>query len=210
MKIATCVDWDGMLIGLHEQGRVQLFDYQSNLWVKVNEVPLTLNSTMSLVEVRRTLQTIVIQLDGCTSMVAGALKGAARAMLEDLGLAVFTSTGLALDTLDEVALATELASVSKPKSPEKPLPLPVPVNNEPEGTYQIDLQSVLNSGASHPSKTILIPFLEKRAFQKLNVICSHKPRWMDAELARLHLRAETTLRDNGREMLIAIYPDSTI
>jgi len=182
MKIATLVNQSGGLIGLHEPGNIELFECVSGLWVKLQVIPFALHQEMGIRAVRSKLEAIFAQLEDCTSILTGELKGATGAMLKDIGFSVWTATGLALDMLDEVATAKELESIEVyQKPPTKPDHEPQLVGDIRDGVYQIDLQEILKCNSGHPSRNILIPILGEKLFQRLDIFCDHMPRCADTK-----------------------------
>lgn len=209
MKIAAFVNATGDLVGLHENGHIQIFEYQSESWVKIKEIPLSLDTGMSLPEIHKALGSAVEQFEGASAIITGPLKGASLAMLQDLRLSVWATTSMLVpEMFDMMATRKELESIPIPQKSEPVKPEPVPVKEIQKGILQINLQEVMKCGSSHPSRTILIPVLEKRAFQKLIVICDHKPRWIDGELERLHLRMEMENPNSTGENRMFIYPET--
>lgn len=207
MKIAIFVNDSGQLVGIHEQGFLQLFDKPAGFWVKESEVAVALNPGMSLAEVRSDLRNMLDGMNGCKVILTGPLMGASLAMLKDLRLEVFSGNGLGLDLLDEVAFASCNASaVGAPAPTDAPAEPPVTIHRTAEGHVEVNLLELLKHGPAHPSRTVLLPILEARDFQQLKIICDHKPRWLDAELARLSLRSDTTFPKRNQEMFIMVYP----
>lgn len=206
MKIAIFVNDAGQLVGIHEQGFLQLFDKPSGFWVKESELAVALNPEMSLAEVRSGLRNLLDGMNGCKVILTGPLMGASLAMLKDLRLEVFSGNGLGLDLLDDVAFASCNATSSPPELAPAEAEPPVPVQRTAEGYVEVNLLELLKHGPAHPSRTVLLPILEARDFQQLKIICDHKPRWLDAELARLALRSDTTFPRRNQEMFIMVYP----
>jgi hypothetical protein len=91
---------------------------------------------------------------------------------------------------------------------KKPKPSPVPVGDVRDGHYRIDLVRVLASDFRLTSKQVLIPFMEKTAFQRLEILCDHPPRWLGGECERLKCHAESEpLVVDGLQWKITVYPD---
>jgi Fe-only nitrogenase accessory protein AnfO len=77
-----------------------------------------------------------------------------------------------------------------PKDPGQSMPQPLPVGDVAFGQYQFNLAEVLQKNPTLNSREVLIPFLEKRAFQKLEIICDHLPRWFEMKADQLMLQTE--------------------
>ncbi len=72
--------------------------------------------------------------------------------------------------------------------------------------FFIDLEAVMNSDSGTTSKKVLLPFLQKENFKKLEVKCGHIPRWFEAELDPLKLKAAVEKQEGG--CLVSIVPES--
>jgi len=90
---------------------------------------------------------------------------------------------------------------------DHPIPKPLCIDNAGGGHYRIDLAKVLKDDPGLNSKDILIPFLEEAAFQKLEILCDHVPRWFDQTLVQLNLKAESQYSDAaGRQVKVIVVP----
>ncbi|MDR3228478.1 MAG: hypothetical protein LBT53_03570, partial [Puniceicoccales bacterium] len=49
-----------------------------------------------------------------------------------------------------------------------------------------------------------VPFLENTEFRKLEVVCDHRPRWLNEEMARLSLLVEETPLSDGGALLVIV------
>ncbi|HSQ40851.1 MAG TPA: Fe-only nitrogenase accessory protein AnfO [Fibrobacteraceae bacterium] len=203
MRIATYVDADGNVTTFYQPGKIFLYEQISGIWTKIKKIPLDLNLEMSLPEVRVRLRAMVPQLDDCKVFLAGDVKGLPYAILEGMGFNIWKSSGSVLEQLDYVAQKEFEAS----EEAKKPKPMPLPVGDPRDCNYRINLAEVLNSDSNLTSKQILIPFLEKEYFNRLEIICEHPPRWMGSEMERLSLRAEAeAVGGNSHDMRILVYP----
>jgi Fe-only nitrogenase accessory protein AnfO len=68
----------------------------------------------------------------------------------------------------------------------------VPAARVPGGScFRLDMKSALSANPDLTSKGLLIPFLEKEEFERLDVILSHIPPWFDKKFGDLGLSYET-------------------
>ena len=205
MKIATFVNQEGHVAGLYESGLVRLYNQSSGVWTKEKEFPLELSRDMGLAEVRVKLRNMVSQLEDCHIFLAGEVKGVPYAILEGMDFNIWKSQGPVVEQLDFVA-AKEQEAIEAAK---KPKPEPLPVGDIRDCIFQINLQEVLASDPSLTSKSVLLPFLKNTAFQKLEILCEHAPRWLSSECESLGLRAEGDATGScgcGHEVKITVYP----
>jgi Fe-only nitrogenase accessory protein AnfO len=193
MKIATYVNGSSEVVSFYETGSVRLYEQISGLWTKKKEFPLSMHSEMNLPEVRVKLRTVVNELEDCKIFIAADVKGVPYAILEGMGFNIWKSTGSVNEQLDFVAQKEQDAI----DAANKPIPTPLAVGDIRDGFFQVNLQEILNSDPKLSSQQILIPFMEKTAFQKLEIICDHPPRWLSREFERLNLRFEAEALGGG-------------
>jgi Fe-only nitrogenase accessory protein AnfO len=203
MKIATFANKDGQAVSLYENGFLRLYERASGLWVKQKEQALSLSREMGLGEVRCRIREALEALGECKVFIAADVKGVPYAILEGLGFNIWKSEGPLLDQLDYVAQKEEEAIAAA----KRPKPQPQPVGDLRDGYYRVNLTEMQNADSSVSSQQILIPFLEKTTFDKLEILCDHPPRWLGREFERLNLRFEAEALDaHGHEVRIMVYP----
>lgn len=71
-----------------------------------------------------------------------------------------------------------------------------------DGHYRINLIAELQRDQALNSRMALIPILEGQAFEKLEILCDHVPRWFSSALIELNLRAESQVTAQGVNMLV--------
>jgi Fe-only nitrogenase accessory protein AnfO len=201
MKIAVFVDAEGRTLPFHQSGVVRLYDSPGGPWRCLRELPFEAGEGLRLAETRARMQAVVGQLEDCRVFIARTVKGVPYSILEGLGFAIWKLDGRPEGFLDYVRGEEERLRAEK----LKPKPGPLPVGDVRDGNYRIDLVKVLASDSSLSSKQVLLPFLQKTAFQKLEVLCEHAPRWFDKEFAGLKLRQES--REAGEGLcLVTVLP----
>lgn len=198
MKVAALVNSEGILSGLHEPGYLQLFSHECSLWNLDQEMEIQLHPEMSLAQVRNVLRSCSASLGTVDVLLTGPLRGASLAMLQDLGFLVWPTQGCAEELLDDAEIVyaqrnafQEESCCAKKQAAQNadPVPEPFPVGEPQKGAFRIDLEEARQKNIGHPSQTVLMPFLHKKEFQVLEILCDHKPRWLDAELFRLGLKS---------------------
>jgi Fe-only nitrogenase accessory protein AnfO len=203
MKIAAFVNARGEVADFFEEGTIGLFEKAGESWEKIQEVPLRLKEDMGLGEVKVALSASVSKVKGCDIFLLHDLRGGIKAMLEDHGFRVWKSQGNLTNQLESVALREQEFVVVE----EDPIPTPQPVGDIREACYRINLVELLESGAPHVSRDVLMPFFELVSFQRLEIVCQHTPKWFAMEFASLGLRVESTTQGPlGSEMLVVVVP----
>ena len=204
MKIAVYVNESGRVAGFCEKGTVRLYKKENGAWTQTAELPLAMHAGMGVADVRRALKTAAGYIDGCRIFIAGEVKGVPYSILEGLGYTIWKSSGPVEEQLEYVEREERAAM----EAAKKPKPSPVSVGDVRDGYYRIDLAQVLASDSRLTSKRVLIPFMEKTAFQKLEIVCGHPPRWLGGECERLKCHADPEPLDaQGRQWKITVCPD---
>ncbi|MGD9947505.1 MAG: Fe-only nitrogenase accessory protein AnfO [Desulfobulbus sp.] len=91
---------------------------------------------------------------------------------------------------------------------DRTLPTPLSVGDTSDGYYRIDLAEVLDRDPDLNSKQILIPFFQKIAFKKLEVLCDHRPKWFSKEFGSLKVCiASEVAADSGHGITVTICPN---
>jgi Fe-only nitrogenase accessory protein AnfO len=207
MKIAAIVDEEGRVVNRLENGRLRLYEQTPEGWTLLKQIGLEVRGGMGLAEVKALLKQTFAQLEDCRVFLVGELRGLLFVLLQESGFRIWKSEGNIVEQMDQV-VRKEAEAV---KVVEQPVPAPVPVGPFSEGHYQINLAEVLKNDPGLNSKQVLIPFMEKLAFQKLEILCEHLPRWFPHECERLNLRAETGAPDPARhEMKVILLPKTKI
>jgi len=90
--------------GFLEEGRICLYERDTDGWLKTREVPLALHPDLSLSEIKAAIRRAVAQLDDCTVFVVRETRGVLNAVLqEEFGFRTWKSEGLLVEQLDSVA-----------------------------------------------------------------------------------------------------------
>lgn len=212
MRIAAFVDETGNLAGLHQHGRIVLYDDASGAWILERDIPFPGAGVPTIAAVKARLAEAVQQLDDCTAFVSARSKGALNAVLqEELGFQTWHSRGRALDLLDTVALkeAERQAELAAAKEESEAVPPPMLVLERVGAEhYRADLSRFQNPDGSHDSMTALLPVLEQRAFKRLELVFDHDPKWLwrTTRDLGLKLKREIVVR-NGVMSTVTICAD---
>jgi len=205
MKIAAFVNADEEIVDFFEDGRICLFEKIAEYWETIREIPLALKDSMSLGELKHSLAASVEEMKDCDVFVLRDLRGGIKAMLEDHGFRVWKSSGCLMEQLDNVALREKELVALEQEIPS--VPAPILVGELRDACYQIDLIELLQSGMPHISRDVLMPFFETVAFQRLEIICQHVPKWFAMELTALGLRVDSTIVDpSGNKITVVVVP----
>lgn len=201
LKIAACVTQDGILTGFSDESILRLYERLPERWQPQKEIPFRVSANTGLSEIREAVRLAASDLEECQIIIVGRSKGAVCAMLGDFGFTLFVADGPMQEILDQIdrntpEVAEETASL--------PATEPYSVGDPKNGIYHLNMRAALDFDENLTSKGLLLPFLEKRSFRRLTVICDHIPRWFDDTCKRLNLQSEThdTADRNGLKLVI--------
>jgi Fe-only nitrogenase accessory protein AnfO len=202
MNIAAYVNESGEIVDFYEEGEICLFGKVADAWGITKAIPLKLKREMGIAGVRATVADSVSKLENCEVFLVRELRGIVKFYLEEQGFRVWKSEGPLVDQLDNVSLREQ--EILAEENDSAPVPAPLPVGDPADGDYRIDLAALLQSGAPHVSREILMPFFETVSFRRLEVLCEHVPKWFPMELAGLELKVETQTPDASGDGMMTV------
>ncbi len=201
--IAVYVNEEGVTALPGEKGNVRIYDKKENDWLVVREDPFELGENKSISGIRRYMQEMVQRIEGCKVFVGKAIAGQLYYVLEANGFESFEADGHPETFLDSIL---KDMTMEPRKTAEKKLSPDMYINpTEEVGVYFLNLKTALNLDCSLTSKKLLMPFLKKREFRSLEILCDHVPRWFDTDLIPMNLHA-TVIRLNDYEYRVFIMP----
>ena len=193
MKIAALVDKDGGTLSFYETGKVELHEYFSGIWTCTKNMMFSADEKSGLVYLRNSIRNMVTELGGCDVFIARTIKGIPYTIFEGLGISIWKLEGNPVRHLDFIREKEEKIKAEK----LRPKPEPVPVGDIRDGFFRLDLAKTLESDRTLTSKRIIIPFIRKTVFQRLEIICEHVPRWFASELAAMKYKFDTEDSNDG-------------
>ncbi len=201
--IAVYVNESGVTARPGEKGFVRIYEQLKSKWSISMEVPFEPEANSTIAGIRHNLQEMVQKLEGCKVFVANQVAGQLYYVLEAHGFESFEAEGEPEEFLDSIH-----ETVKQDKSVEEPSSAPKSyfIKQEEEGAYFVDLKSALNMDCSLTSKKLLMPFLKKGEFKRLEVLCDHLPRWFESELAPMKLKM-TVVKANEKESRVFIFKE---
>jgi Fe-only nitrogenase accessory protein AnfO len=235
MKIATYVDAAGNAASIYSEGVVRLYESTSGSWRLVKEVSLNVNSGMTLAQVKTALRETVGQLDDCKVLLSAEVRGLIYSLLqEENGFRVWKTEGAPEPQLKQIAAQdAELAVLREKEAAERLFAAQFSSpsggccgggggNNRKrpgaalkavqsmtetlgEGRYRINLAEILGKYKNANSMDVLFPLLEGMAFESLEILCDHIPRWFNRKLAELELEAD--IRHTARGVTALVSPN---
>ncbi|MCX6178937.1 MAG: Fe-only nitrogenase accessory protein AnfO [Chlorobiales bacterium] len=187
MNIAVLTDKEGNTLSFYESGMVKLFSNEKGTWNCIREFPFEFHEEKGLAGIQHCIHMMFSRLDECRILMVKFIKGVPLSILKESGVSVWKVDGSPMAFFEHVR-EEEKIKAEHLKTIQPPLPEPLPVGDKKHGIYAIDLVHVQAKGAGFNSKDVLLPFLQTRGFQKLEVLCDHLPKWFEKELESLKLQ----------------------
>ncbi len=193
MKIAVLVDEDGCASSFDKVGSVRIYKKTNGCW-SVKQVrrydPIDFQNAFDL---RKELRDICAWLSPCRVFVASRVKGIHLAILREYTLSIWEREKDPLLFLTQVNLSENLMKRRKKKKSRSMPAHSCVLEKKDDGLYVIDIRSTMGTHENITSKSLLRPILHTLAFEKLQVICLHEPKWLAQELPAQQLVYETCI-----------------
>jgi len=212
MKIAVLVDENGNAVPYNEGGNLALYAYEGNSWHCIKNASLSVDEGTNISEIRARIHTVIAEIEDCKVFIVEMMKSLPIAIFDGYGITVWNHIGIPNEAFNFVKEQEE-NKVLKTKSccdsprcnstcsPNAVVPAsnssPVAFQYVSEGFYTINLAKALTTDRTLNSKQILIPFFQSTAFQKLEIICDHVPKWFEREFGPLKLQFDTEESKDG-------------
>ncbi len=191
MKIAMFVDGKGNTLPFYSTGTVELYDQKQGKWVNAKSIPFSITEGMGLGEIRTTIRKMLSELDGCKIFVAAMIKGTPYTILEGMGMSIWKMKGKPVEYLSYIdEEETKLAK-------ERLIPKPSVIGDIRDGIYRINIAEAMEKNGKLTSKRLLLPFILKTSFTRLEVLCDHAPRWFEKEFPAMKLKYDIEVSADG-------------
>ncbi len=191
-EIAAILGADGSSTTLTEPGTLVVFRREKGAWTSNRSLPLALDQTQGLREMRSKMAGLLAFLGDCRIVVTKSASGALYFELEKARCTLWEITGKPDEFLDPV-WADEEKERQAERSPTAPV-LPVPKERTP-GNFFISIKEVQGKRPDISSKQVLQQFIGRGGFLVLEIICSHVPPWIEVEAERRGYTLETEQQD---------------
>lgn len=179
-EIAVLQGKDGKNVSVYEPGKIVIYRRTSGNWTPLREQNFCIDKAQGLGELRKKIAEAIAFLDECRIFVGLSVVGVPYYELEKAGFSVWEFEGRPEEFLEYILEKEEEASEQKPDI--KSLDQLGPVETG-DGCYKISLKEIQAETSGVTSKQVLLPFLRQGNSYNLEVICSHVPPWLEAELA---------------------------
>ncbi|MDQ0204905.1 Fe-only nitrogenase accessory AnfO family protein [Pectinatus haikarae] len=196
MRIAALVDNDGRTIAMNESGNLILYEQDKHAaWHEIEKCEYSLIDITDAAQIRKILRKYISTITDCHILLAKDGKAIYRMIFEDAGYHLWRLEGIAEKVLWQVAELEHAGGMKKTAQKPQTAADYHPVSKG-RGHYFIDICEVMSNHNIH-SSDVLIPFLEKRNFEVLEINCTHIPRWFENVLEPLELKLRSQYTDSG-------------
>ncbi|MFT4143091.1 MAG: Fe-only nitrogenase accessory protein AnfO [Mobilitalea sp.] len=216
MRIAVCVNAEEITSNLEDSHLVKVYEQKEEQWISLEEFPCSFELTNGISAAKDAIAKLLIQLKDCKVFVAAKISGQLYYLLESSNFNSYEAEGhplLFLDSIyeNEIKEMIQKASNEAATSTKTDLALTnffVEEIDQP-GYYNFNLKSALLQYPELSSKKLLKPFLKKRDFKELNILCDHCPKWFETELHSMALQYSTLyLTNNECQIRISLLDES--
>lgn len=182
--IAVYVNQVGATSTFKEPGFIRLYGRNDSEWILFKEYPNTIDFSMGISEIRIKLNEVVQKLDDCNIFVAKEISGQLYYVLEANAFNTYEAEGKPEEYLDSIWEVEQSEMKKKNDDKKDSTPIILQEQTDRPGVYSINLTKALNQNGTLSSKQILRPFLQKKKFESLEILCDHIPRWFETDLKR--------------------------
>ena len=191
MKIAVVENSDKKTSSIFEPGFITIYDEDGGKWTVLNRFENKVYNAKGIAAVRTAVADTVKQLGDVKIVVASEIPGIAFGTFQAAGFDIFFVENSVPDILDSVK--KEILEVINERQKETPkfdiMQFLEPGMNK--GDFSLNMEEILLKNPDLTSKKILIPYLKNGEFNRLDVICSHIPKWFYTDLGFLGFKYET-------------------
>jgi Fe-only nitrogenase accessory protein AnfO len=203
-SIAIFLNSEGLTSSLEEAGLIRVYtqNFKNDAWEVTKEFAFSLLTSASILELRNTISDMIQSIGDCRIFVAREVAGQLYSVLEANLFSIYKVRGKPEQFLDSISALEDEANN---RSLEKSQPSwCYPEKIDDQGTYYLNLQAALNADPDLTSKKILLPFLTKKDFKVLEVVCDHLPKWFDDEFKKHGLLSTSSkFQENEYKVIIS-------
>lgn len=188
-EITVHMGADGHTASLYEKGKVTVYRKNMGSWETCREMDFALDRGLGMRETRERMREITAFLAGCDIFVGLNVIGVPYFELEKSNISIWEYEGSPLAFLDSILEKEEEDRLTRDSREKTVIPVPREISG---GCYRVSIKKIQEEETGVTSKQVLIPFIRKGGFYSLEVLCSHVPPWLEAEIKGGMLAGEIT------------------
>jgi len=184
---------------IFEPGFIAVYEEDGGEWKVLNRFENQVCNARGMAAVRMAVGDAIKQLGDVKVVVASEIPGIASGTFQAAGFDIFLVHSKVLDVLgsikEEILEAIE-------KRQEEPSRFEITEFLEPgenKGDFSINIEDIMFKNPELTSKKILIPYLKNGEFNRLDVVCSHLPKWFVTDLGAMGFEYETVAESRNRK-----------
>ncbi|MHC1685411.1 MAG: Fe-only nitrogenase accessory protein AnfO [Clostridiaceae bacterium] len=207
-EIAVFISESGETASMEDSGVVKIFFKDEDKWNVSREKEFFIDHAKGIKGVRSSIDDLIGFLGKCDIFVGGEVTGLLYNILDVHGVSISEMKGKPQEFLDYLLEEDKKYEKLAEVKPEDEV-MPYPVRTSAEGYFSINLKLLSINKPNVTSKQALIPFLNNKDFYELEVICSHVPKWLEAELEKLNLKCEMIEESENQHKVIIYHKTCT-
>ncbi|WP_048130279.1 MULTISPECIES: Fe-only nitrogenase accessory protein AnfO [unclassified Methanosarcina] len=191
MKIAVVENDNQQTSSIFKPGFIAVYEEDGGEWKVLNRFENQVFNAKGMAAVRTAVADTVKQLGDVKVVVASEIPGIASGTFQAAGFDIFLVESGVLDVLDSIKKEM-LEAIEKRQ--EEPCKFDIMEFLEPgvnKGDFSINIEEIMFKNPDLTSKRILIPYLKNGEFNRLDVVCSHTPKWFVTDLGTMGFQYET-------------------
>lgn len=190
MKIAVVENDNQETSSIFEPGFIAIYEEDGGEWKVLNRFENKVCDAKGMAAVRKAVADTIKQLDDVKIIVASEIPGIASGTFQAAGFDIFLVENKVLNVLDSIKKEMLEAVEERQKEPTKFDIMQFLEPGMSKGDFSINIEEIMFKNLDLTSKKILIPYLKNGEFSRLDVICSHIPKWFVTDLRALGFEYE--------------------
>lgn len=185
MKIAVVENEKQKASSIFEPGFIAIYEEDDGEWKVLTRFENKVCNAKGMAAVRTAVADTIEQLGYVKIIVASEIPGIASGTFQAAGFDIFLVENSVLNVLDSIKKEVLEAIEERQKEPPK---FDITQFLEPgvsKGDFSINIEEIMFKNPELTSKKILIPYLKNGEFNRLDVICSHIPKWFFTDLGAM-------------------------
>lgn len=199
MKIAVVENSKQQTSSIFEPGFISTYEEDGGEWKVLNRFENKVCNAKGMAAVRMAVADIVKKMEDVKIIVAGKIPGIASGTFQAAGFDIFLVENSALGVLDSIKKETLVVIEDRQKESGKFDIMEYLEPGENKGDFSINIEKIMFKNPELTSKKILTPYLKNGEFNRLDIICSHIPKWFVTDLGIMGFEYETVSESLNRK-----------
>lgn len=190
MKIAVMENENQTASSIFEPGFIAIYEEDGGEWKVLTRFENEVCNAKGMAAVRTAVADTIKQLGDVKIIAASEIPGIASGTFQAAGFDIFLVEGNVVNLLDSIKEEMLEAIEERQKEPPKFDIMQFLEPGVSEGDFSINIEDIMFKNPNLTSKKILIPYLKDGEFNRLDVICSHLPKWFVTDLGSMGFEYE--------------------